>query len=179
MTIFITLWQLLSCFGWASSRQRGRVCLWYMLLALASAVFLGSSPLGLATIFCCLRFETSPFVVPYDSQGHGGGIRPRLHTGFIFSFISHLWSSVFSHILFYISLACPIGDTEWNISSLRCHENDPSIAMRTHVYLAVAQQPTVPAGHYGYVYQPAVTYAMESHVTVYTGFYHQHNRSTN
>jgi hypothetical protein len=33
------------------------------------------------TIFCCLRFETSLFVASYDSQGYGGGIRPRLHTG--------------------------------------------------------------------------------------------------
>jgi hypothetical protein len=37
--------------------------------------------LGLATIFYCLTFETSLFVASYDSQGHGGGIRPRLHTG--------------------------------------------------------------------------------------------------
>jgi hypothetical protein len=29
----------------------------------------------------CLRFETSLFVSSSDSQGHGGGIRPRLHTG--------------------------------------------------------------------------------------------------
>jgi hypothetical protein len=36
--------------------------------------------LGLATIFYCLRFETSHFVASYDSQGHGGGIRPRPHT---------------------------------------------------------------------------------------------------
>jgi hypothetical protein len=50
-------------------------------LALASAVFLGPSPLGLATVFDCLRFETSLFIASYDSQGHGGGIRPRLHTG--------------------------------------------------------------------------------------------------
>jgi hypothetical protein len=28
-----------------------------------------------------LRFETSRFVAPYDSQGYGGGIRPRLHAG--------------------------------------------------------------------------------------------------
>jgi hypothetical protein len=33
------------------------------------------------TIFYSLRFETSLFVASYDSQGHGGGIRPRLHTG--------------------------------------------------------------------------------------------------
>jgi hypothetical protein len=41
----------------------------------------GPSPLGLATVFYCLRFETSLFVASYDSQGHGGGIRPRLYTG--------------------------------------------------------------------------------------------------
>jgi hypothetical protein len=33
-------------------------------------------------IFYCLRFETSLFVAFYDSKGHGGGIRPRLHTGY-------------------------------------------------------------------------------------------------
>jgi hypothetical protein len=27
----------------------------------------------------CLRFETSLFIASYDSQGHGGGIWPRLH----------------------------------------------------------------------------------------------------
>jgi hypothetical protein len=43
--------------------------------------FSGPSSLGSATIFYCLRFETSLFVASYDSQGHGGGIRPRLHTG--------------------------------------------------------------------------------------------------
>jgi hypothetical protein len=30
-------------------------------------------------IFYCVRYETSLFVA-YDSQGHGGGIRPCLHT---------------------------------------------------------------------------------------------------
>jgi hypothetical protein len=43
--------------------------------------FSGPSPIGLVAIFYCLRFETSLFVASYDSQGHGGGIRPRLHTG--------------------------------------------------------------------------------------------------
>jgi hypothetical protein len=37
--------------------------------------------LVLVTIFYCLRFETSLFVASYDSQGHGEGIRSRLHTG--------------------------------------------------------------------------------------------------
>jgi hypothetical protein len=50
-----------------------------MLLALGSAVFLWSErPLGLATIFYCLGFETSLFVASYDSQGHGGDISPSL-----------------------------------------------------------------------------------------------------
>jgi hypothetical protein len=38
----------------------------YMLLVLASVVFLGPSPIGLVTIFYCLRFETSLFVASYD-----------------------------------------------------------------------------------------------------------------
>jgi hypothetical protein len=37
---------------------------------------------GLATIFYCLRFGTSLFVTSYNSQGYGGGIRPRLNTGY-------------------------------------------------------------------------------------------------
>jgi hypothetical protein len=44
--------------------------------------FSGPSPIGLVAIFYCLRFEISLFVASYNSQGHGGGIRPRLHTGF-------------------------------------------------------------------------------------------------
>jgi hypothetical protein len=36
---------------------------------------------GLATIYYCLRFETSFSVASYDPQGYGGGIRLRLHTG--------------------------------------------------------------------------------------------------
>jgi hypothetical protein len=54
-------------------------CMWCWPLPAQS--FLGPSPLGLETIFYCLTFETSLFVASYDSQGHGGGIRPRLHTG--------------------------------------------------------------------------------------------------
>jgi hypothetical protein len=70
--------------------------------------FSGQTPIALMTIFYCLRFDTprnlegqvsvfvsprnrvarlypqalgSLFVAFYDSQGYGGGIRPRLHTG--------------------------------------------------------------------------------------------------
>jgi hypothetical protein len=43
--------------------------------------FSGPSPLGIATIFYCLRYEASIFVASYDSQGYGGDILTRLHTG--------------------------------------------------------------------------------------------------
>jgi hypothetical protein len=36
--------------------------------------FSGPSPVELATIFYCLRFETSLFVASYDSLGYGGGL---------------------------------------------------------------------------------------------------------
>jgi hypothetical protein len=60
-------------------REDGSVfctCCW----PLPAQSFSGPSPLVLATIFYCLRFEISLFIASYDSQGHGGGIRPRLHT---------------------------------------------------------------------------------------------------
>jgi hypothetical protein len=41
----------------------------------------GPSLVGLATMFYCLLFETSLFVVSHDSKGYSGGIRPRLQTG--------------------------------------------------------------------------------------------------
>jgi hypothetical protein len=44
--IFITVWQLRSCSCVAPSLTRWRVCLFYVLLALASAIFLGSESLG-------------------------------------------------------------------------------------------------------------------------------------
>jgi hypothetical protein len=43
--------------------------------------FSGPSPVGLVTIFYCLRFETSLFIASDYSQGYGGGIRPWPHTG--------------------------------------------------------------------------------------------------
>jgi hypothetical protein len=57
------------------------VCLLYMLLGLASAVFLGSESLGTHDHILLSHIGTSLFVASYDSQGRGGGIRPRLHTG--------------------------------------------------------------------------------------------------
>jgi hypothetical protein len=71
-----------------------RVC-WYGALSLMEDVsvfynrcwpspaqsFSGSSPVGLVTVFYCLRFHIFLFVASYDSEDYGGGIRPRLHTG--------------------------------------------------------------------------------------------------
>jgi hypothetical protein len=65
-------------------REDGSVfctCCW----PLPAQFFLGPSPLVLATIFYSLRSETSLFVASYDSQGHGAGIWPRLHTGWLTS----------------------------------------------------------------------------------------------
>jgi hypothetical protein len=78
---FITVRQLRVCWCEAPSLTRGRVCRLQLLLASPAQSFSGPSPLGLMTIFYCLRLETSLFVASYDSQGYGGGIRPRLHTG--------------------------------------------------------------------------------------------------
>jgi hypothetical protein len=62
---------------WREDGSVFSICCW----SLPAQSFWGPIPLGLATIFYCLRFETSLFVASYDSQGHGGGIWPRLHTG--------------------------------------------------------------------------------------------------
>jgi hypothetical protein len=53
------------------------ICCW----PLPAQSLFGPSPLGLTTMFYSLRFETSFFVASYDSQGHGGSIQSRLHTG--------------------------------------------------------------------------------------------------
>jgi hypothetical protein len=96
--ISITFRHLRSCSLWASSLTRGRVCLLYMLLVLPAQSFSGPSPLVLETIYYCAKFETSLFVPFYDSQGHGGGIRTRLHTGILRTYLQRLqhcdWLSV-------------------------------------------------------------------------------------
>jgi hypothetical protein len=60
---------------------RGQVCLLHMMLALASLVCLWPESLGTRDHNLLSRFETSLFVASYDTQGHGGGIRPRFHMG--------------------------------------------------------------------------------------------------
>jgi hypothetical protein len=66
--IFITARQLRVCWCGALSLTRGRVCRLQLLLVLATA-FSGPSPVGLATMFYYLRFETSLFIASYDSKG--------------------------------------------------------------------------------------------------------------
>jgi hypothetical protein len=72
--IFNTVRQLRVWCG-ALSLTRGRVCCLQLLLTdpRQCSNFRVRVP--------CLGFETSLLVASYDSQGHGGGIRPRLHTG--------------------------------------------------------------------------------------------------
>jgi hypothetical protein len=79
--IFITVGQLLICWFGALYLTRGRVCRLQLLLGLASEVILESETLGTRDHILLSQIRDFPFVASYDSQGHGGGIRPRVHTG--------------------------------------------------------------------------------------------------
>jgi hypothetical protein len=57
--IFITVRQLWVCWCGTLSLTKGRVCRLQLLLASPAQSFSDSSPVGLATVFYCLRFETS------------------------------------------------------------------------------------------------------------------------
>jgi hypothetical protein len=54
-----------------------------LLLVLASAVIFGSESRRTRGHILLSDFETALSVASYDSQGHGGGIRPRLHAGLL------------------------------------------------------------------------------------------------
>jgi hypothetical protein len=64
--IFITVRHLWVCWCGLLSLTRGWVCHLQLLLALASAVILGSKSHGTLDHFYCLRFETSLFIASYD-----------------------------------------------------------------------------------------------------------------
>jgi hypothetical protein len=73
-------------FLWREDGSVVYICCW----SSPAKSFSGPSPVGLATIFYCLRFETSFIVASYHSQDRGGGIRPRLRTGLLkIEFILH------------------------------------------------------------------------------------------
>jgi hypothetical protein len=75
---FTTVRKLRVCWCGALSLKRGRVCLQNCCWSSPAQSFTGTSSVGLVTIFYCLRFEASFLVASYDSQGYGGGIRPKL-----------------------------------------------------------------------------------------------------
>jgi hypothetical protein len=77
--IFIIVWQLRVLWFGVPSLTRGRVCRLQLLLILASAVIFGSESCRYRGHILLSHFL---FVTSYDSQGYGGGIRPRLHTGY-------------------------------------------------------------------------------------------------
>jgi hypothetical protein len=72
------------------------------------------SPMGLATIFYFLSFETSLFVASYDSQGYGGGIRPRLHTGLI--------PIATNRLLLYSLGSDPMENTAFSCRVMMCYQ---------------------------------------------------------
>jgi hypothetical protein len=76
--------------------------------------FSGPCPVGLATIFYCLRLETSLFVASYDWQGYGGGIRPRLHTG---------WDLILIWTTSYIAYQYIHGNASWSHSDVLLFKN--------------------------------------------------------
>jgi hypothetical protein len=76
--IFITVRELRVCWCGALSLTKGLACRLQLLLALASAVILRPSPVGLATIFHCLICETS-FLSPPATR-RLAGLRWRYST---------------------------------------------------------------------------------------------------
>jgi hypothetical protein len=82
---FATVRQLRVCWCGELSLTRGQVCRLQLLLALASAVILGSESRVTPDHILLTQIRDFLFVASYDSQGYGGGIRPRLHAGEVLS----------------------------------------------------------------------------------------------
>jgi hypothetical protein len=81
LPVFITVRLLQVCYCGALSLTKGRVCRLQMLLALASAVILGSQSRGTRDHILLAQIQDFLLIASYDSQGYGGGIRPHLHMG--------------------------------------------------------------------------------------------------
>jgi hypothetical protein len=83
--IVITVRLLRVCCCGAVPLTRGRVCRLQLLLALARAVILVSESRGTREHILLSQIRDFLFVASYDSQGYGGGIRPRLRTEYSLS----------------------------------------------------------------------------------------------
>jgi hypothetical protein len=68
-------------FLWGALSHERTGLSFYMLLVLASVVFLGSESLSTRDHILLSQIWDFLFVASYDSQGHGVGIRSRLNTG--------------------------------------------------------------------------------------------------
>jgi hypothetical protein len=88
--IFITVRQLRVSWYEAPSLMRRLVCRLQLLLARAIAVFLGSESRGTRDHILLSQIRDFLSVASYDSQGYGGGMRPRLHTGYWIKWILSL-----------------------------------------------------------------------------------------
>jgi hypothetical protein len=95
-------------------------------------LFSNPSPVGLATILHCPRFETSLFVASYDSQGYGGDIRPGSTRE-----TSSVWSAIplresfadwREHLIEQLDF---IRCCENNFSRYRCNRGSPSRCLAT------------------------------------------------
>jgi hypothetical protein len=78
---FITVRQWRVCWCGALILTRGRICRLQLLLVLASKVIFGSESRWTLDLRLLPQIRDFLFVPSSDSQGYGGGIRPRLHTG--------------------------------------------------------------------------------------------------
>jgi hypothetical protein len=81
VSLGVDAWQLRSCFCGTSSLTRGRVCLLYKLLALASAVFLESESLGTRDHILLSHIWDISFRRLLRLAGSRWSIRFGLHTG--------------------------------------------------------------------------------------------------
>jgi hypothetical protein len=80
----------------ASSLTRGWIYRLQLLLVLASSFILGSESRGTRDHILLSQIRDFPFVASNDSQGSGGGIRPRHQTGRILGNVHGLESSLYS-----------------------------------------------------------------------------------
>jgi hypothetical protein len=106
VAIYLLLaWQLRFFFffwGALSDERTGLTFIYICCWPLPAQSFFGPSPLGLATIFYCLTFETSLFVASYDSQECRAGGRWNCD-----------WVKQRSLVLFNSIWPCSYNEKQW------------------------------------------------------------------